>query len=30
VRRNFRIYGEVTEDFELNQTTVTLGFTTAF
>lgn len=30
VRRNFRVYGEVTGDFEANSTTVTLGFTTAF
>jgi len=29
-RRNFRVYGELTGDFDLNQTTVTLGFTTAF
>jgi len=30
VRRNFRLYGEVTEDFDLDATTFTLGFTTAF
>ena len=30
VRRNFRVYGEVTEDFDLDRTTVTFGFTTAF
>jgi hypothetical protein len=30
VRRNFRVYGEVTQDFELERTTVTLGLTTAF
>lgn len=30
VRRNFRVYGEVTGDFEVDQATVTLGFTTAF
>jgi hypothetical protein len=30
LRRNFRVYGEVTGDFEAEATTVTLGFTTAF
>ena len=30
LRRNFRIYGEATRDFELERTTVTLGLTTAF
>jgi hypothetical protein len=30
VRRNFRLYGEVTGDFDADVTMVTVGFTTAF
>ena len=30
LRRNFRLYGEITQDLDQDHTTVTLGFTTAF